>query len=177
MAERIARQFMRKVPAHLAEDVRGDAILGLVEAAAYYDPHRPEPFEGFAPQRIRGAIQDGLRRGDIVPRRKRTEINKSRATDNPLPSPKMVGAEALNTVAREDRNPEEEADRNQRILMVRKAVAKLPARLQQLLDLYLVEGKTLDEVGKILRVSESRISQLYKRAVTLLRAEMERKIK
>ena len=43
----------------------------MAEAADRYDPSRGEPFLGFAERRIRGAVFDELRRGDLLPRRQR----------------------------------------------------------------------------------------------------------
>jgi RNA polymerase sigma factor for flagellar operon FliA len=54
------------------EDLVAAGMLGLTEAADRYDGTRNEPFLGFATKRIRGAVLDELRRGDIMPRRVRT---------------------------------------------------------------------------------------------------------
>ena len=51
-------------------------LLGLTEAARRYDNNRAEPFLPFAEQRIRGAVLDELRRGDILPRRVRQAARK-----------------------------------------------------------------------------------------------------
>jgi RNA polymerase sigma factor for flagellar operon FliA len=50
------------------------------------------------------------------------------------------------------------------------AVEDLPARLQQVLALYYQEECSLREIGAILGVSESRVSQLHTEAVHRLRA-------
>jgi RNA polymerase sigma factor for flagellar operon FliA len=46
------------------------------EAAERYDDTRQEPFLAFAEHRIRGAVLDELRRGDIMPRRVRQLARK-----------------------------------------------------------------------------------------------------
>ena len=51
-------------------------MLGLIEAAERYDDTRAEPFLAFAEHRIRGAVLDELRRGDIMPRRVRQLARK-----------------------------------------------------------------------------------------------------
>ncbi|MDR3321865.1 MAG: FliA/WhiG family RNA polymerase sigma factor [Synergistaceae bacterium] len=53
------------------------------------------------------------------------------------------------------------------------ALKKLPERERLLLSLYYYEGLTLKEIGGVLGVTESRVSQLHGRALTLLRAEMK----
>ena len=77
VARRIASRIARRCPAFIArEDLHAAAMLGLTEAAERYDSSREEPFLGFAEKRIRGAILDELRRGDIMPRRTRQLARK-----------------------------------------------------------------------------------------------------
>ncbi|MDR1966667.1 MAG: FliA/WhiG family RNA polymerase sigma factor [Synergistaceae bacterium] len=53
------------------------------------------------------------------------------------------------------------------------ALKKLPERERTLLSLYYYEGLTLKEIGLVLGVTESRVSQLHGRALSLLRAELK----
>lgn len=53
------------------------------------------------------------------------------------------------------------------------ALKRLPERECLLLSLYYYEGLTLKEIGKVLGVTESRVSQLHGRALSLLRAELK----
>jgi RNA polymerase sigma factor for flagellar operon FliA len=53
---------------------------------------------------------------------------------------------------------------------VAEAIETLPERLQHVLALYYTEECTLREIGAILEVSESRVSQLHTEAVHRLRA-------
>ena len=77
VARRIAARIARRCPAFITrEDLHAAALLGLTEAAERYDSSREEPFLGFAEKRIRGAILDELRRGDIMPRRTRQLARK-----------------------------------------------------------------------------------------------------
>src|SRR5439155_9452476 len=57
--------------------------------------------------------------------------------------------------------PDEEASRRMLSKDVAAAVAALPDRLQKVLMLYYQESCTLKEIGAILGVSESRVSQLH----------------
>src|SRR3569833_951041 len=62
----------RRCPDWIArEDIVAAGMLGLIEAADRYDSSRQEPFLAFAEHRLRGAVLDELRRGDILPRRVR----------------------------------------------------------------------------------------------------------
>ncbi|MBA3391513.1 MAG: sigma-70 family RNA polymerase sigma factor [Deltaproteobacteria bacterium] len=77
MARRIALKMARRCPAHVVrEDLVAAGLLGLTEAAGRYDDTRAEPFIPFAEQRIRGAVLDELRRGDLLPRRVRQTARK-----------------------------------------------------------------------------------------------------
>jgi RNA polymerase sigma factor for flagellar operon FliA len=81
VARRISLRMARRCPDWVArEDLVAAALLGLTEAAERYDITRNEPFIAFAEKRIRGAVLDELRRGDIMPRRTRTMARKIGAT-------------------------------------------------------------------------------------------------
>jgi RNA polymerase sigma factor for flagellar operon FliA len=77
VARRIALKMARRCPNWVArEDLVAAGMLGLTEAAARYDGTRTEPFLSFAEHRIRGAVLDELRRGDMLPRRVRQLARK-----------------------------------------------------------------------------------------------------
>jgi RNA polymerase sigma factor for flagellar operon FliA len=52
------------------------------------------------------------------------------------------------------------------------AIAQLPERDRTIVSLYYFESLTLAEIGKVLGVTESRVSQLHTRAVLRLRAKL-----
>jgi RNA polymerase sigma factor FliA len=56
--------------------------------------------------------------------------------------------------------------------IVTKAIEDLPERQRLVLSLYYYEDLNLKEIGKVLRVTESRVSQLHAQAVTRLRAKL-----
>jgi len=77
IARRISMRMARRCPDWIArEDLVAAGMLGLTEAAERYDATRNEPFLAFAEKRIRGAVLDELRRGDIMPRRARQMARK-----------------------------------------------------------------------------------------------------
>src|ERR1041384_892069 len=81
VARWIALKMARRCPEWIArEDLVAAGLLGLTEAAERYDANRNEPFLAFAEKRIRGAVLDELRRGDIMPRRARQMARKIGAT-------------------------------------------------------------------------------------------------
>jgi RNA polymerase sigma factor FliA len=77
IARRISLRMARRCPDWIPrEDLIAAGMLGLTEAAERYDGTRNEPFLVFAEKRIRGAVLDELRRGDIMPRRVRQLARK-----------------------------------------------------------------------------------------------------
>ena len=77
VARRIALRMARRCPEWISrDDLVSAGMVGLIEAADRYDESRQEPFISFAEHRIRGAILDELRRGDIMPRRVRQLARK-----------------------------------------------------------------------------------------------------
>ena len=63
----------------------------------------------------------------------------------------------------------EQGDVNASLMRV---VEELNERDQVVIALYYFEGLTLAEIGRVLGVSESRISQVHSRATSLLRAKL-----
>lgn len=66
----IALRMSQNLPAHLdIEDLVQAGTIGLLDAAAEFDPENVVEFRVYAKHRIRGAILDSLRRLDLVSRR------------------------------------------------------------------------------------------------------------
>jgi RNA polymerase sigma factor for flagellar operon FliA len=67
LVHRIAGRVARGLPQHVRTgDLVSAGMVGLLEAAQRFEPARAESFVGYASLRIRGAILDELRRGDIL---------------------------------------------------------------------------------------------------------------
>jgi RNA polymerase sigma factor for flagellar operon FliA len=56
--------------------------------------------------------------------------------------------------------------------LVTRAIEELPERQRLVLSLYYYEDLNLKEIGKVLRVTESRVSQLHAQAISRLRAKL-----
>ena len=67
---------------------------------------------------------------------------------------------------------DEEAERQE----LAEALAQLPERERTMLSLYYYEGLNLKEIGRVLGVTESRVSQIHGKALSMLRAIMKEKM-
>ena len=56
-----------------------------------------------------------------------------------------------------------------------KSISRLPAKEKEVVSLYYYEGLTLKEIGAVLKLSESRISQLHTKAILRLRGSLSKK--
>ncbi len=196
----MARRCPQWIP---REDLVAAGLLGLTEAADRYDDSRIEPFKAFAKHRIRGAVLDELRRGDILPRRVRTlarriatiirdlEYAGQPATDvriaevlgvtaesyrEQLAHLASIGLEPIDdhaTLATDDQSPQLQAARNEMLDTIDTASEQLESRDAQLLGLHYRDELTFSEIGDQLGVTASRVCQLVRRAVDRLRDHME----
>jgi RNA polymerase sigma factor FliA len=69
-------------------------------------------------------------------------------------------------------DPHGRVERSELRAALAEAIHKLSERDRAVIVLYYVEGMTLAQIGDILRVTESRVSQLHTRAVLALRAKL-----
>ena len=79
------------------ENLESAGVLGLVEAAAKFDPTRNAQFKTFAYIRIRGAILDELRRNSPLPQHMLERVSLIRKAYKTLPHPVTVEALAAAT--------------------------------------------------------------------------------
>lgn len=202
------------------DDLISFGTLGLVDAVDKFDPGRGVKFDTYAVTRIRGAIIDGLRSLDWVPRsvrqkareieqvvadlesrfgRPATDVEISEALDVTLPQYHAMLSEVRGTAllsldeivmgdldqdegggaGRLLEDPESESPMHAvEILEVKRlladAIDRLPERERLVVALYYYEGLTVKEIGYVLDVSESRVSQIHTKALLRLRAQLGR---
>ena len=68
--------------------------------------------------------------------------------------------------------PETIAEKDEIKRVIAEAIHELPEKEQKVLVLYYYEDLTLKEIGKVLEVTESRISQLHTKAIMRLRSKL-----
>ncbi len=202
------------------DDLVSYGFFGLVDAVEKFDPDRGVKFETYAVARIKGAVIDGLRSVDWVPRSVRQKAKELESTVAALegklgrPATDQEISEALGisleqyyellsqvkgiSLASLDEvwtgDPDEEGKLRfgqmiedkwsedpgatvedvevKRVLA--EAIDQLPERERLVIALYYYEGLTLKEIGEVLGVSESRISQIHTKAIVRFRGRLHR---
>lgn len=85
LVKRIAYHLMARLPASVQfEDIVQNGMIGLLDAMERYEEGFGAQFETYASQRIRGAMLDGLRENDWLPRQLRREMRRIEAMINQL---------------------------------------------------------------------------------------------
>ncbi len=80
LVKRIAYHLMAKLPASVqVEDLVQNGMIGLLDALGRFEEGMGAQFETYAVQRIRGAMLDGLRENDWLPRGLRKEMRRVEA--------------------------------------------------------------------------------------------------
>ena len=73
----------------------------------------------------------------------------------------------------EDNNPINNIEREEIKKMISQELRKLPNREQRVLILYYYEELTLKEIGEVLKLTESRVSQLHTKAIRRIRDSLD----
>jgi RNA polymerase sigma factor for flagellar operon FliA len=199
------------------EDLRSSGMLGLYDALEKFDQSRDLKFDTYASFRIRGAILDGLRKEDWLPRNTRDKAKKIDSAIEKLEQQKM-GQVSVTDIARElnmtedevyttmneqffanvlsmDEQPLENEEKENHFVALKDKKAEIPEeslikkelldelaekieelseKEQLIISLFYQEELTLTEIGSILNLSTSRISQIHSKALFKLRHSLEK---
>lgn len=119
------------------------------------------------PSREELAAEMGWSRSELC--RRTDEVARASVTSIFSVATRREGRErTLLETLRDSHDTAEMAERSLEVQSMRKALGMLKEREQLLLSLYYKEGLTTREIGEILGVSEARISQIHRRALTCL---------
>lgn len=198
------------------DDLMSLGMYGLYDAMEKFDPNRDLKFDTYASFRIRGAVIDGLRKEDWLPRSSREKAKRVEATIEKLeqqylrnvssseiahelgiPEDEIVNAVNEGFFAnvlsiddhRHDREdgdnigiiikdsnqetPEEKMVKEELILQLSKVITQLSEKEQLVVSLFYNEELTLTEIGQVMNLSTSRISQIHSKALFKLRKILE----
>lgn len=194
------------------DDLISLGMMGLFDALNKFDINRDLKFDTYASFRVRGAIIDGLRKEDWLPRSAREKAKKMEATIEQLEQKLMRHAtpeelaEYMNMPVEEvyqtvqehffsnilsinetlqdqddvdgksyvirdesTRTPEQETIYKELLNELEENIQKLNEKEQLVLSLFYSEEMTLTEIGEMLDLSTSRISQIHSKALFKLR--------
>ena len=202
----VAGRMRAGLPASVdQDDLISDGVMGLMDAIEKFEPDRGLQFQTYAVPRIRGAIKDGLRSSDWVPRMVRESLRDIEAATTTLAHrlerrPKEAElAEEMGVSQKELRRMYSQssyatvssielelADGESVTRAVDSlpgdgtsfpagflaAVNDLPERDRIVVALYYWERLSMAEIGQVLEVSESRVSQIMTRATIELRRRL-----
>jgi RNA polymerase sigma factor FliA len=85
LVKKIAARLMLRLPAHVEfDDLVGYGVLGLTEALGAFDANKKVKFSTYAFYRIKGAMLDGLRAADWLPRPLRQKIRRLESANEEL---------------------------------------------------------------------------------------------
>lgn len=216
---------VQRIGASLPKNVSRDELtslgmMGLFDALNKFDISRDLKFDTYASFRVRGAIIDGLRKEDWLPRSAREKSKKlesqielmeqqlqrhvtpeeiamslginiddvyqtmqehfmSNILSMDEQSSEQDDSEGKSFVIRDDqiRTPEQEVIKSELVDDLVESIKNLNEKEQQVLSLFYTEELTLTEIGEMMNLSTSRISQIHSKALfklrNLLSAEME----
>lgn len=217
----VVEYHTQRIAAHLPssvsrDDVRSFGYTGLYDALKKFEPSRDFKFETYASFRVRGAIMDGLRKEDWLPRTVRDKVKKIEAAASKLeqtlerkPTSSEIAEstglsreeveeavrDALfsNVLSMDDKptgpkqdnqdtsyvlpdlktpQPEDAVLQKELLSQLTDSIKQLNEHEQLVISLFYKEELTFTEIGHILELTTSRISQIHKRAVFKLRESL-----
>lgn len=201
------------LPKHIhIDDLFSNGYMGLYDALLKFDVKRDLKFDTYASFRVRGAILDGLRKEDRMPRSLREKSKKVEATIERLEQEQMRSITLDEVALALDMPPEEvgrvlnegflstilslddEGHRNDQSDLIRNQVREkkqaepefnllkkesidglvnhlltLNEKEQLVISLFYYEELTLTEIGQVMGISTSRVSQIHSKALFKLK--------
>lgn len=180
VVEFLAGRAARSVPDSNRPDIYSFGVLGLMDAIDKFRPEMGNRFETYGSRRIRGAMSDGIRSLNWLPRR--ASQAASRVIEKVIPvdfqtARTPVGARLEDCLTDPDAagvsdGLELEADHAE----VVDALRCLPERERYVIEEHYYRGRRLAEIGLDMGVTESRVCQLHRRALGLLRDNLLERI-
>ncbi len=198
------------------DDLKSFGLMGLYDALEKFDPTRDLKFDTYASFRVRGAILDGLRKEDWLPRSLREKAKKIDTTIQQLEQKHMrnittkelalelgmseeevlqiinegffsnvlsmdehhgdsEGKEGLEFTIKDTSSltPEDNLLKKERISQLVNVIKQLNENEQLVISLFYHEELTLTEIGHVMGLSTSRISQIHSKALLKLKQYLD----
>jgi RNA polymerase sigma factor for flagellar operon FliA len=180
LVRRVARRIEANLPFPYREELFGFGVIGLLDAIEKFDRSLGYRFETYSFPRITGAMKDGLRKFDWLPRRAASRpnraIHKIYCVD--LQARSATGASLQDSIA--DPNwsvPLEQLDIQSDHQEVAEAVeSELDERERKVIFAHYYERRTLADIGRELGVTESRVSQLHRQALRSIERNLAQRL-
>jgi len=183
-------------------DLISIGIEEMIKLSRRYDKDLNDSFWGYAKKRVYGSMLDYLRSLDVVSRSNRrlikaidVEITKYLTDHDHEPDDKYLAVVLDESVAkvREARaaaeiaanmplneqmisnsqtDTEEKIEKDELVELVKNVLNTLSDREQIIIQLYYFEELNLKEISQILEISESRISQIHKKLLRIIRQKL-----
>jgi RNA polymerase sigma factor for flagellar operon FliA len=220
----LVRFHVDRMSSHLPSNVSRDdlnsfGLIGLFDALKKFDPTRDLKFDTYASFRVRGAIIDGLRKEDWLPRSTREKTKKIEKVSLELeqdyqraPSSEEIAVKAglnagevetliqdtlvANVLSIEEKRKGTAIDRHEGVgyaipdkaailpdeqMMklemnqeLAEGIKSLNENEQMVIDLFYHKELTLTEIGQVLGLTTSRISQIHRKAIFKLRHTLQK---
>ena len=184
------------------EDLIQVGLIGLLKAVEDYQSDSGAVFSTYATIRIRGAMLDELRGRDWLPRSVQRDLGRVAvaiekveqrvgrpASEKEIADELDMNLEDYRVLAGElacarisqldeaelppgDDEPAEQVAEETRRTALANAITTLPEKEGLMLSLYYSDGLNLKEIGLVLGVSESRVSQIHGQAVARLKSKL-----
>ena len=184
------------------EDLIQVGLIGLLKAVDDYQSDSGAVFSTYATIRIRGAMLDELRGRDWLPRSVQRDLGRVAAaiekveqrlgrpaSEKEIADELDMNLEDYRVLAGElacarisqldeaelppgDDEPAEQVAEETRRTALANAITTLPEKEGLMLSLYYSDGLNLKEIGLVLGVSESRVSQIHGQAVARLKSKL-----
>ena len=169
--DKIAHIAAQRVPpwsGMTVDDLAADATFGLLAAIESFDINRSVKFATYANLRIWGAIKDGLRKMDWVPRVERKKLKRTGG--------EPIGIRSINAIEKDDHGDLKELGQGFTYAIEHgndwwKAACRGCTKIErQVIELYWRQGLSMKQIGQQMGCSESRVSQIHSEALGRIQA-------
>jgi len=193
------------------DDLISYGIFGLIDAIDKFDMLKGVKFETYASLRIRGAIIDGVRNMDWVPRTLRQQNKKfgqsyvkleaelgREPTEQEISKALSISVEEVREsmnkssvmslvslddymeqnssfdLGQDEDTPEGYFNKKELQELLTNSIEKLNEKERLIVTLHYFEDLTLREISKIVKVSESRVSQIHTKALLKMQGSLSK---